>query len=61
MEPLNFAALASQKINYMCEFGSTGEANWFQKEWAKTGKKLDMGKSCIRFKKLDDLAFDVIG
>ena len=64
-QPLNFAALASQK-NYMslylmCEYGSTGEANWFQQEWAKTGKKLDMGKSCIRFKKLDDLALDVIG
>jgi hypothetical protein len=28
--------------------------------WAKTGKKLDMGKACVRFKKLDDLALDVI-
>ncbi|MHC4067229.1 MAG: hypothetical protein ACYSUI_22380, partial [Planctomycetota bacterium] len=28
---------------------------------AKTGKKLDMGKSCVRFKKVDDVALDVIG
>lgn len=32
----------------------------FHQEWARTGKQLDMGKSCIRFKKLDDLALDVI-
>ena len=30
-------------------------------QYKATGKKLDMGKSCIRFKKLDDLALDVIG
>src|SRR5262249_47787445 len=65
-QPLPFAALASQK-NYMalylmsvyCECGEKspgGEhAQWFRDEWAKTGKKLDMGKSCIRFKKLSDL------
>lgn len=34
--------------------------DWFQKAWAKTGKKLDMGKACIRFKKVDDLALDVV-
>ena len=33
----------------------------FREAWAKTGKKLDMGKSCIRFRKLEDLALDVIG
>jgi len=33
----------------------------FQKQYKATGKKLDMGKSCIRFRKLDDLALDVIG
>src|SRR5215213_7109645 len=32
----------------------------FEKAWAATGKKLDMGKSCIRFRKVDDLALDVI-
>jgi len=68
--PLGFAALASQK-NYMslymssiysgCEDGSdTPRSAWFKREWAKTGKKLDQGKSCIRFKKVEDLALDVI-
>jgi hypothetical protein len=32
----------------------------FQAAWKATGKKLDMGKSCIRFKKLDDLVLDLI-
>ncbi len=63
-QPLPFAALASQK-NYMSLYlmSAYGEADgWesFQKEWAKTGKKLDMGKCCIRFRKVDDLALDVI-
>lgn len=64
-QPLPFACLASQK-NYMSFYamslyGSASELKKFEAEWAKTGKKLDMGKSCIRFKKLDDLALDVIG
>ena len=64
-QPLPFACLASQK-NYMSLYamslyGSGSEAEWFHSEWAKTGKKLDMGKSCIRFKKVEDLALDVIG
>jgi len=63
-QPLPFAGLASQK-NYMslylmCVYGDTDHSKWFQDAWARTGKKLDMGKSCIRFKKLDDLALDVI-
>jgi hypothetical protein len=36
-------------------------ARWFREAWAVTGKKLDMGKACIRFKRLDDLPLDVIG
>jgi len=64
-QPLPFAGLASQK-NHMavyltCLYGSAKDEEWFRKEWAKTGKKLDMGKSCIRFKKLEDLPLDVIG
>jgi hypothetical protein len=35
--------------------------SWFEEAWAKTGKKLDMGKSCVRFKKLEELPLDVIG
>lgn len=64
-QPLPFACLASQK-NYLslylgCVYGETPLARWFHQAWAKTGKKLDMGKSCIRFKKPEDLALDVIG
>lgn len=69
---LPFAALASQK-NYMsvylmglyCGYVDGVSDNklmqWFREAWAKSGKKLDMGKSCIRFKKVDDLALDVLG
>jgi hypothetical protein len=64
-QPLPFAGLASQK-NYMslylmCTYGNSEHALWFRQSWAKTGKKLDMGKACLRFKKVDDLALDVIG
>jgi hypothetical protein len=64
-QPLPFAGLASQKnhmaVYLMCVYGSKEQAEMFRKDWAKTGKKLDMGKSCIRFKKLEDLPLDVIG
>lgn len=64
-QPLPFAGLASQKnhmaVYLMCIYGSREQEEWFRKEWAKTGKKLDMGKSCIRFRKLEDLPLDVIG
>lgn len=64
--PLGYAHLAAQKNHfalYMMPLyaGGNDATAWFVKEWAKTGKKLDMGKSCIRFKKLEDLALDVIG
>jgi len=64
-QPLPFACLASQK-NYMSLYamslyGDATQEKLFKEEWAKTGKKLDMGKSCIRFRKLEDLALDVIG
>jgi len=64
-QPLPFICLASQK-NYMsvylgCVYGEHETARWFREAWAETGKKLDMGKSCVRFKKVEDLALDVIG
>ena len=73
-QPLPFAALASQK-NYLslymmgvyCGCGEgpdaemTPHARWFREAWEKTGKKLDMGKACIRFKKVEDLPLEVIG
>ena len=64
-QPLPFAALASQK-NYMslylmCVYGDPKEEAAFKKAWAKSGKKLDMGKSCVRFKSLEDVPLDVVG
>jgi hypothetical protein len=40
--------------------GDNEHVKWFNAAWAKTGKKLDMGKCCIRFKKIEDLPLDVI-
>ncbi len=63
--PLPFVALASQK-NHMAVyltgiyFGEGGRDE-FEQAYAATGKKLDAGKSCVRFKKLENLALDVIG
>jgi len=64
-QPLPYASLASQK-NYislylMCIYGDEAHKAWFQQAWEATGKKLNMGKSCVRFKKLDDLPLKVIG
>jgi hypothetical protein len=64
-QPLPFASLGSQKnhmaLYLMCIYGDSEHAEWFRQAWAKTGKKLDMGKACLRFKKVDDLALEVIG
>ena len=64
-QPIGIAALAAQK-NYfslylMNVYGNKETEKWFRDEFNKAGKKLDMGKSCVRFKKLDDLPLDVIG
>jgi uncharacterized protein YdhG (YjbR/CyaY superfamily) len=64
-QALCYAALAAQK-NYcalylMNVYGDTPTAKAFRDGFKKAGKKLDMGKSCVRFKTADDLALDVIG
>ena len=63
--PLPFAGLASQKnhmsLYLMCVYGMEEHEAWFREAWAKSGKKLDMGKSCVRFKKLEDVPLKVIG
>src|SRR5262245_32010822 len=65
--PLPFAALASQKdymsVYLMGVYSDDGNehADWFRKSWAKAGKKLDMGKCCVRFTKIEDVALDVLG
>ena len=58
--------LASQKnhisLYSMCLYGVGEQLGWFQNEWAKRSrKKLNMGKSCIRFTKLEDVPLDLIG
>lgn len=63
-QPLSYVALASQK-NYIslylnCVYADPQRQERFREEWTASGKKLNMGKSCVRFRKLDDLPLDVI-
>ena len=64
-QPLALASLASQKrhmalyLNNVYSDEPTRE--WFTSTWAESGKRLDMGKSCVRFKRLDNLPLDVVG
>ncbi len=62
--PLCYVALAAQKNYYtlhlMSVYGNAEHAAKFKAEYARAGKKLDMGKSCVRFKSLDDLPLDLI-
>jgi len=65
-EPLPFAGIASQKnsINFyhMGIYANPQLLDWFVAEYTKhTHQKLDIGKSCIRFKKMDDIPYDLIG
>ena len=64
--PLPFVNIASQKnfiaLYHMCIYATPELHDWFVSEYPKHAKgKLDMGKSCIRFKKPDDIPFDLIG
>jgi uncharacterized protein YdhG (YjbR/CyaY superfamily) len=64
--PLPFMSFASQKnsINFyhMGMYADPELLNWFQTEFPKYSKrKLDMGKSCVRFKKFEEIPWDLIG
>jgi uncharacterized protein YdhG (YjbR/CyaY superfamily) len=64
-QPLMFAALASQK-NHMAvyltgTYVSEEARDEFEKAYRASGKRFDAGKSCVRFRKLDDLPLDLIG
>jgi hypothetical protein len=48
-------------LHLMSAYGDSATNEWFRKAYAAAGKKLDMGKACVRFKKLEDLPLDVIG
>jgi hypothetical protein len=64
-QPLAVASLASQKshmaLYLMSVYGHRQLEAWFRGAFQKAGKKLDMGKSCVRFRSLDALPLDVIG
>ena len=63
--PLPFINLASQKnffaLYHMGIYAEPDLLNWFVEEYPKySSKKLDMGKSCIRFKKAEDIPFELV-
>lgn len=64
-QPLALAGIASQRryvslyLNHV--YGDPALETWFRKRWAASGKKLDMGKSCVRFTRLEDVPLDVVG
>jgi uncharacterized protein YdhG (YjbR/CyaY superfamily) len=64
-QPLMYAALASQK-NHMAVYLTAiymteADRISFEEAYRATGKRFDVGKSCVRFKKLEDLPFELIG
>lgn len=64
-QPLPYAGIASQKnhmsLYLMCGYVDPSTESWFQEAWKATGKKLDMGKACVRFKRLEDVPLEVLG
>jgi hypothetical protein len=64
-KPLGYVALAVKKNYYalhlMSVYANPDLHVWLQSEFKRRGKKLDMGKGCLRFKRLDDLPLDVMG
>nr|WP_295374341.1 DUF1801 domain-containing protein [uncultured Sphingosinicella sp.] len=63
-QPLVYAALAAQKSHtalYLnCVYASEERTQRLKKSWSDAGKKLDMGKSCLRFKRADQVAEEVL-
>ena len=64
-QALQYAALASQK-NYMSlylmnVYSDEAVERWFVDRYKDSGKRLDMGKACVRFKSLQDLSIDLVG
>jgi hypothetical protein len=64
-QPLSYAALASQKrhmsLYLMGIYSDEGNREWFEQAAAERGARLDIGKSCVRFRKLEDLPLDLVG
>lgn len=64
-KPLSYVGLAAQKRHYalylMGCYADSEQEQQLRAAFAAAGKKIDMGKSCLRFKKLDDLPRDAVG
>jgi hypothetical protein len=64
-QPLGYLALAAQKRHYslymLGVYQDPEQEKMLKEAYKKSGKKIDMGKSCVRFRKIDDLPLDVIG
>lgn len=64
-QPLGLVGLASQKeyvsLYLNSVYGDRDTEAWFRERWAASGKSLNMGKSCVRFRRLEDVPLDVIG
>jgi hypothetical protein len=64
-QPLWYAALASEKsylsLHLMPVYGDPASARRLAEGFKAAGKRLDIGKACVRFKRADDLALDVVG
>ncbi|MGH3915299.1 MAG: DUF1801 domain-containing protein [Pseudonocardiaceae bacterium] len=63
-QPLGYLALASQKrhlaLYLTCVYSDPEAEQKLRQQWAATGRKLNMGKSCLRFQRLEDLDLDII-
>lgn len=64
-QPLGVVSVANQKnhvaVYLMGIYADDAERDWFVDAWTATGTKLDMGKSCVRFKRLDQVPLEVLG
>ena len=64
-QPLMYAALASQKNHFAVYlsgiYQDDGKRDAFMEAYKETGKRLDVGQSCVRFRRVDDVPFEVIG
>jgi hypothetical protein len=64
-QPLGYISIAAQKNYYsmylLGVYSNPNEEKKFREEYEKTGKKIDMGKSCLIFKSIDDIPLDFLG
>ena len=64
-EPLPFTGVGAQKhhvgLYLFCVYTDADVLEWFTRSWRESGMRLDMGKACVRVRKLDEVQLDVIG